>query len=111
MTTPRRQWNDETIRETLVPIASELGRFPTRSELTERGVGGLWSALGRRGGVDAWREVVATHLAQPAAVEPVAPVTVDDEHVRVAAYFMFQNGHPGDPNAHWIAAEQELAVS
>ncbi len=111
MTTPRRQWTDETIRDTLLPIASELGRFPTRSELTERGVGGLWSALGRRGGVDAWREVVATQLAQPAAVAPVEPVQVDDEHVRVAAYFMFQNGHPGGPDSHWIAAEQELATA
>jgi hypothetical protein len=108
MTTPRRQWTDETIREVLLPIASELGRMPTRGELTAHGVGGLWSALGRRGGVDAWREVVANHLTPAPSVEPLA---VDEEHVRIAAYFMFQNGHPGGPDSHWLAAEREFATA
>jgi hypothetical protein len=103
MTTPsRRQWTDETIREALLPLALELGRMPRRAELTERGIGGLWSAMGRRGGVDAWREVVATRLAKPAS---------EDEYVRVAAYFLFENGHPGGPESHWLAAERELAAA
>jgi hypothetical protein len=115
-TSTRRQWTDETIREELLPIATELGRFPRRNELTERGIGALWSAMGRRGGVDAWREVVAQALAVPAsAPAPVeAPATArfagpSEEEVRIAAYFMFQNGHPGGPESHWHAAQRELA--
>src|SRR5262245_2373867 len=99
MTTPRRQWTDDTIRAELLPVAEELGRMPTRSELTNRGIGGVWSAMGRRGGVAAWRAAVAAHLATPA----------DEEQVRVAAYFLFENGYPGDDVAHWHAAERALA--
>jgi hypothetical protein len=114
-TSTRRQWTDETIREELLPIATELGRFPRRNELTERGIGALWSAMGRRGGVDAWREVVAQALATPAetatVVEAPAPKFAgpSEEEVRIAAYFMFQNGHPGGPESHWHAAQRELA--
>ena len=111
-TSTRRQWTDETIREALLPIATELGRFPRRNELTERGIGALWSAMGRRGGVDAWREIVAQELATPAATaaEPAAPLAgPSEEEVRIAAYFMFRNGHPGGPESHWHAAQQELA--
>ena len=61
--------------------------------------GGLWSAMGRRGGVDAWREVVAAQLQSP----------VSDEDVRVAAYFLFENGHPGGADSHWFAAERAFA--
>jgi hypothetical protein len=100
-TTSRRQWTDETIREALLPIATELGRMPRRNELTERGIGGLWSAMGRRGGVDAWREVVAAQLQSP----------VSDEDVRVAAYFLFENGHPGGADSHWFAAERAFATA
>ena len=114
-TSTRRQWTDETIREALLPIATELGRFPRRNELTERGIGALWSAMGRRGGVDAWREVVAQELATPAAPAPVAVkastgrfARATEEDVRVAAYFMFENGLPGGPEAHWHAAQREL---
>jgi Protein of unknown function (DUF2934) len=116
MTTPaRRQWTDETIRVELLPIAEELGRMPKKSELTERGIGGLWAAMGRRGGVDAWREVVAAHLAgapAPAPVEPaVEPVAPIEEQIAVAAYFLFENGHPGGPETHWQAAERELTAA
>jgi hypothetical protein len=126
MTTPsRRQWTDETIREELLPIVDELGRMPRRNELTERGIGALWSAMGRRGGVDVWRDVVAAHLATPAGepvAEPVATATTEapavtplaapsEEQVRVAAYFMFQNGHPGGPESHWAAAERQLTTA
>ena len=116
MTTPaRRQWTDETIREELLPIAEELGRFPRKTELTERGIGGLWAAMGRRGGVDSWREIVAAHLAGApavAAVEPVADTLVSlEEQIAVAAYFLFVNGHPGGPETHWQTAERQLAVA
>src|SRR5262245_15786545 len=109
MTTPaRRQWTDETIRVELLPIAEELGRMPKKTELTERGIGGLWAAMGRRGGVDSWREVVAAHLAGTPA--PVAETLVPlEEQIAVAAYFLFQNGHPGTAETHWQAAEHQLA--
>jgi Protein of unknown function (DUF2934) len=124
MTTPsRRQWTDETIREELLPISEELGRMPKKTELTERGIGALWAAMGRRGGVDSWREVVAAHLAAPASqpavvietttieIETTTVVVVPEEQIAIAAYFMFQNGHPGDPESHWAAAERQLATA
>src|SRR3954447_11535519 len=120
-TTSRRQWTDETIRETLLPIATELGRMPRRAELTERGLGGLWSAMGRRGGVDAWRAVVATQLAgappagaavdDPEPPAAAAEASTTDEDVRVAAFFLYENGPPGDPADHWLAAEQRLTAA
>jgi hypothetical protein len=118
MTTPsRRQWTDETIREELLPISEELGRMPKKSELTERGIGALWAAMGRRGGVDSWREVVAAHLATPTitvettTIATTTVVAVSDEQIAIAAYFMFQNGHPGGPESHWAAAERQLATA
>jgi hypothetical protein len=116
MTTPsRRQWTDETIRVELLPIAEELGRMPKKTELTERGIGGLWAAMGRRGGVDAWREIVAAHLAGAVAtVEPAAPAPeaqLTEEHIAIAAYFLFENGHPGGPETHWQTAERQLAAA
>ena len=117
MTTPsRRQWTDETIREELLPIAEELGRFPRKTELTERGIGGLWAAMGRRGGVDAWREVVATHLAAGPVPVPTSETISEafgptEEHIAIAAYFLFENGHPGDPETHWQTAERQLAAA
>jgi hypothetical protein len=114
MTSPsRRQWTDETIREELLPIAEELGRMPKKTELTGRGVGALWSAMGRRGGVDAWREVVAAHLEAPvtkAEFGAVVPAP-SEEQIAIAAYFMFRNGHPGGPESHWAAAERQLATA
>jgi hypothetical protein len=119
MTTPaRRQWTDETIRAELLPVAEELGRMPKKTELIARGIGGLWAAMGRRGGVDAWREVVAAHLASAAAPATVveAPAFVastqpSEEEIAIAAYFLYENGHPGDPQAHWQTAERQLAVA
>src|SRR5215218_10396975 len=116
MTTPsRRQWTDETIRVELLPIAEELGRMPKKIELTERGIGGLWAAMGRRGGVDAWREIIAAHLAGAVAtVEPATPAPVPqpkEEQIAIAAYFLFQNGYPGTPESHWQAAERQLAAA
>jgi hypothetical protein len=108
-TTSRRQWTDETIREALLPLATELGRMPRRAELTERGVGGLWSAMGRHGGVDAWREVVAAQFETSVLVD--TPAVLSDEYLRVAAYFLFENGHPGGAESHWFAAEREFATA
>lgn len=107
-TTSRRQWTDETIREALLGLVDELGRMPRRAECTERGIGAVWSAMGRRGGVDAWREVAAAHLATPASAPVVPELAVTDEHLRIAAYFLYENGHPGGPESHWLTAEREL---
>ena len=89
--------------------------MPKKTELTERGIGGLWAAMGRRGGVDSWREVVAAHLAGapvPKVAEPVTETLVPlEEQIAVAAYFLFQNGHPGGPETHWQTAERQLAVA
>ena len=93
--------------------------MPKKTELTERGIGGLWAAMGRRGGVDSWREIVAAHLAGApapapavAVAEPVADTLVSlEEQIAVAAYFLFQNGHPGSPETHWQTAERQLAVA
>jgi hypothetical protein len=116
MTTPaRHQWTAETIRVELLPIAEELGRMPKTTELTERGIGGLWAAMGRRGGVDSWREIVAAHLAGAPAAAPVAaavqPLEPSEDQIAIAAYFLFPNGHPGGPETHWQAAERQLAAA
>ena len=109
MSTPRRQWTPETIRTALLPVATELGRFPKRNELTERGIGGLWAAMGRNGGVEEWRELVAAHLTS-APVVAAAESPVPREHVEIAAFFLFVNGHPGGPDEHWREAERSLAT-
>jgi hypothetical protein len=106
MSTPRRQWTPDTIRAELLPVATELGRFPKRNELTERGIGGLWAAMGRNGGVEEWRAVAAAHLA----ATPVSESPVPREHVELAAFFLFQNGHPGTPEEHWGEAERSLTA-
>ena len=89
--------------------------MPKKTELTERGIGGLWAAMGRRGGVDSWREIVATHLAGAPATVTVAPVVEplvpSEEQIAIAAYFLFQNGHPGGPESHWQAAERQLTAA
>ena len=117
MSTPRRQWTPETIRTELLPVATELGRFPKRNELTERGIGGLWAAMGRHGGVDEWREIVAAHLTTAPVVtiaEPIVAVAetpVPREHIEIAAFFLAQNGHPGTPEDHWREAERAVTAA
>ena len=32
------------------------------------------------------------------------------EHIEIAAFFLSQNGHPGGPEEHWIAAERQLTA-
>ena len=91
--------------------------MPKKTELTERGIGGLWAAMGRRGGVDAWREVVAAHLAargragRPRPRRSPRPFAPTEEQIAIAAYFLFENGHPGDPETHWQTAERQLAAA
>jgi hypothetical protein len=41
-------------------------------------------------------------------VEPVAETPVPREHVEIAAFFLFQNGHPGSPDEIWRDAERSL---
>jgi hypothetical protein len=96
--TTRRRWTPETILAELEPIVAELGRFPKREELAERGLSGLTSAMGRHGGVAAWRERVTAS----------APA-VSHEDIAHRAYLksLAPDGH--DPLANWLDAERELA--
>jgi len=99
--TTRRRWTPETILAELEPIVAELGRFPKREELAERGLSGLTSAMQRHGGVPAWRERVTA--ASPAAAS----------HDDIAHRAYLKSLEPGgdDPLANWLDAERELAGS
>lgn len=81
---------------------AELGRFPKREELAERGLSGLSSAMGRHGGVAAWRERFA-------GGEEAAEVSHED----IAHRAYLKSLEPGgeDPLANWLDAERELAGS
>jgi hypothetical protein len=98
----RRTWNESAIEAELVAITTELGRFPKRAELTARGVGGLWNAMQRNGGIDAWRSRVTR------AGEPTATASHDD--IARRAYFLAKE-RGGDPMENWLAAEQELRAA
>jgi len=99
----RRTWTETAMEAELLSITAELGRFPKRAELTARGVGGLWNAMQRNGGIDAWRARVIV------ASEPdVAGATHDD--IARRAYFLSQE-RGGDPMDNWLAAEQELRAA
>lgn len=107
----RRRWTEDSLRNEIAPIVAELGRMPTRRELTDRGLGATWSAMQRRGGIAAWRlDLVAelapvVRLAQPT---PSAPPSRDD--IARRAYFIAQQ-RGGDPVANWLAAENELLAA
>jgi hypothetical protein len=98
--TTRRRWTPETILAELEPIVAELGRFPKREELAERGLSGLTSAMQRHGGVPAWRERVT------AAAEP------ELDHADIAHRAYLKSLEPGghDPLENWLNAERELAT-
>ena len=128
----RRTWNESAIEAELGAITTELGRFPKRAELTARGVGGLWNAMQRNGGIDAWRARVpraggpsatgapiatgaggpiATGAGGPIAAgagEPTATASHDD--IARRAYFLAKE-RGGDPMENWLAAEQELRAA
>src|SRR4051794_9843729 len=96
----RRRWTPETILAELEPIVAELGRMPKRDELAARGLSGLTSAMGRHGGVTAFRE----RLEQPQA-EPAAEAAVTREAIAERAYFIALDEPHRDPLEHWLAAE------
>jgi hypothetical protein len=96
----RRRWTPETILAELEPIVAELGRFPKREELAARGLSGLTSAMGRHGGVAAWRERV-----------PATAPAVTHEDIARRAYLKSREPGGEDPLANWLEAERELASS
>jgi hypothetical protein len=95
MTFTRRRWTDASIEATLAPIVADLGRMPTRSELTARDAGGAWAAMRRHGGVDAWR----ARLLRPRR----------DDIERRAYFIALERG--GDPVDNWLTAEAELTAA
>jgi hypothetical protein len=99
----RRTWNETAIEAELLAITAELGRFPKRAELAARGVGGLWNAMQRNGGIDAWRSRVMV------ASEPGVAGATHDDIARRAYYLAQERG--GDPMDNWLAAEQELRAA
>ena len=125
----RRRWTEESIRSEIAPIATQLGRMPTRRELTDRGLGGAWSAMQRTGGISQWRESlsVAPPAAAPSPESPVAgapaaapspqslpgpaPTALPSrEAIARRAYFIAEQ-RGGDPLANWLAAESELIAA
>ena len=110
----RRIWDEETIGHTLGGVIAELGRMPTRTELEERGLSSLWSAMRRNGGTRFWA-AQATALAVAATPVGMAPPVVVEEpveeRIRLRAYFLAIEGAPGGPEAHWLRAERELVAA
>jgi hypothetical protein len=98
--TTRRRWTEDTIEAELRPIVAQLGRFPTRSELSARGLSGLYAALGRTGGAAAWRARLNGNGSRP----------VGHDDIALRAYFLAQAGG-GDPLANWLQAERELRAA
>ena len=41
---------------------------------------------------------------------PVKTPGPSDDAIATAAYRLWERGEPGDPTAHWLRAEQELAA-
>jgi Protein of unknown function (DUF2934) len=93
----RRRWTDAAIESELRVQTAELGHFPTRAELAARGLRGLWDAMRSSGGVDPWRDRVLSANSTPS-----------HERIAVRAYELYEQGSPGDADAHWLAAEAEL---
>ncbi len=93
----RRRWTDAGIENEVLAVTGALGRFPTRAELAARGLRGLWDAMRASGGVDAWRERVLQ-----------APPGPSHEQIAVRAHELYEQGYPGDAEAHWLAAERDL---
>jgi Protein of unknown function (DUF2934) len=96
-TSTRRRWTDTTIENELRAQSAALGHFPSRAELVARGLRSLWDAMRSSGGVDAWRERVDSGPSAPS-----------HEKIATRAYELYEQGAPGDADAHWLAAEREL---
>jgi len=114
-----RKWTDERIAATLDAVVADLGRMPSRTELAERDLAALWSAMRRNGGTRMWAqraEGLASATAPRAAPADRAAPPADraappaEERIRVRAYFLAMEGAPGGPEAHWLRAERELAA-
>lgn len=101
--TTRRRWTEASIETELAPIVAELGRMPTRRELSDRGCGAAWSAMQRHGGVAVWRE----RLTADSGDAPAAPSRDD---IAELAYFLAQE-QGGDPVANWLTAESRLLAA
>ena len=61
-----RKWTDERIAATLDAVVADLGRMPTRTELAERDLAALWSAMRRNGGTRLWAQRAGGLAAAPA---------------------------------------------
>jgi hypothetical protein len=107
-TAKKTRWTPETIQATLEPIVAELGRFPKREELAERGLSGLSSAMGRNGGVAEWRAKFAELPAVVAKTPETAEVTHQD--IATRAYNLALEGE-SDPVVAWLTAERELVAA
>ena len=120
-----RKWTDERIAATLDAVVADVGRMPTRTELAERDLAALWSAMRRNGGTRLWaqrasggpgpatarRATPADRAAPPDhATPPDRAAPPPEERIRVRAYFLAMEGAPGGPEAHWLRAERELAA-
>ena len=113
-----RKWDEETIAQALAPLVAEHGRMPTRTELTNRGLSGLWSAMRRNGGTRVWADragelaasLTATGQASGELAEELTPgqILSIEERIRLRAYFLAVEGEPGGPVAHWLRAEREV---
>ena len=91
-----RKWTDERIAATLDAVVADLGRMPSRTELAERDLAALWSAMRRNGGTRMWaqraeglasatapRAERATPPERAAPADRVAPPV--EERIRVRA--------------------------
>jgi DUF2934 family protein len=113
-----RKWDDETIAGALRPVVAELGRMPTRTELIDRGLAAVWSAMRRNGGTRVWAVRATEWAGAGPAVAPVAeappleapPAASVEERIRMRAYFLAIEGVPGGPEDHWLRAEREVAA-
>jgi hypothetical protein len=55
----RRRWDEKRIETAVRPLVEHLGRWPTRAEFEEAGIGGALTAMyshAEYGGIDAWRQ-------------------------------------------------------
>jgi hypothetical protein len=108
MSAPRRRWTEDAVQAELAVLLAETGRMPTRAELTDRGLRGLWNAMSRLGGVAAWRERMG--VARRSGILVPKFIVPPREQIAVAAYFRYQAGQPGGPVAHWLDAERALTA-
>ena len=107
-----RKWTDERIAATLEAVVADLGRMPTRTELAERDLAALWSAMRRNGGTRLWAQRAGGLASGTAAMAVPADraAAPAEERIRVRAYFLAIEGAPGGPEAHWLRAERDLAA-